>query len=382
MGRLMLVTSAVVALIAQIAHAQFESTDETIVAASSTTSIQDISVLADRGESELRGIGLVVGLNGTGDAGSELALARPLAELHRNSGNPLASIDELSKARSVALVWVTCRIPREGARRNDRFDVTVSAMHSATSLSGGTLIVAPLLPPVPDPTARPFAMASGRVVLENEEHPTAGIIDDGAFITQDILMPEIGGTFTLHVDPAFRGWPTTRLLANQINGITSSLAESEDLSAAPTAIARAVDETAVEVRIPSNELKNKANFIAEVLSLRFSRTLLDLPAEVVVNRRTGVIFVDSNVQIAPGVIGAKNLVVRTITPAPAPGVEPPEVRDSNWVEVGTGTRPSETARLQDLIEVFRRLDVPIEDQIHILELLDEAGRLTGDVVIR
>ena len=54
-----------------------------------TMSIQQLVRIEGQGESQLRGMGIVNGLKGTGDSGSELVLARPLAELYKNSGNPI-----------------------------------------------------------------------------------------------------------------------------------------------------------------------------------------------------------------------------------------------------------------------------------------------------
>src|SRR5688500_3859850 len=107
------------------------------------TTVGELARIRGQGESVIQGIGLVVGLPGTGDSGKELAVARPLAAVLANNGVPIADFDELKSSKSVALVSVMCTVPAGGARVDDRFDVTVACLHSATSLEGGILYLAP-----------------------------------------------------------------------------------------------------------------------------------------------------------------------------------------------------------------------------------------------
>ena len=79
-------------------------------------SIQEMVRLDTQAASQLRGIGIVTGLKGTGDAGSELVLARPLAEVYANNGNPLGDLKDLAKAKAAAMVSIWCEIPESGGR--------------------------------------------------------------------------------------------------------------------------------------------------------------------------------------------------------------------------------------------------------------------------
>jgi hypothetical protein len=44
-------------------------------------------------------------------------------------------------------------------------------------------------------------------------------------------------------------------------------------------------------------------------------------------------------------------------------------------------RPSQQARLKDLLEAFERLDLPIKKQIEVLSMLDRAGQLHAELII-
>jgi len=339
-------------------------------------SIQDMVRIRGQGSTPLRGIGIVVGLRGTGDSGQELALARPLAEVHRNNGNPLPDLAELAKAKSAALVWLSCEVPETGARTDDRFDVTVSVMHSASSLLGGELIIAPLSGPLPGQGV--FAMAAGPVTVENTAVPTVGRIRGGARMIRDIPMPRIEDELTLVIDPQFRGWTTARTIAGEINGAAVRL---DDQTPAPP-IARVIDDTTVAVAIPPEERGEPANFIARILSTRLSPSLVDLPAQVIINERTGAITCTADVEISPVAISYKDLVVTTTTPVPGMAPPPGTLQSRSWFPLQTAGRASERARLADLIHAFDQLDIPAADRINIITQIHASGRLHAKLIVQ
>src|ERR1041385_6142238 len=98
------------------------------------TTVNEIARIQGQGELELHGMGLVVGL---------APGARALQQVYINSGNPVL-VDDLKNAKAIAIVTVTCRIPENGARTDDRIDVQVSSFLSAKSLAGGRLFLCAL----------------------------------------------------------------------------------------------------------------------------------------------------------------------------------------------------------------------------------------------
>lgn len=341
------------------------------------TSIQEFVRVDGYARAPLRGIGIVMGLPGTGDTGAELVLARPLASIYAANGNPLPDLRELAKARSAAIVMISCVVPEGGGRFGDTFDIIVSAMHSAKSLRGGTLIISPLMnPDTKSPVV--FAMAQGQIVLEDPEVPTSGKIGAGAQLIKDIRPPAVGargsGTFDLILRPHFRSFQVARTLAAEINGITADL-ENEQDSTDP--VAQAIDDTTIRVMIPEHERANPTNFLARIMSKRFSPSLIDLPAMVVVNEKTGSIVVTGDVEISAVTVGSDRLIVTTTTPTPTPTAANPLVTQQNWTEFGSTATGGERARIQDLLEAFKHLNVPVREQIQILSQIDRAGRLNA-----
>jgi flagellar P-ring protein precursor FlgI len=307
-------------------------------------------------------------------------LARPLASVYAANGNPLPDLRELGKARSAAIVMVSCEVPEGGGRYGDTFDIFVQASHSAKSLRGGTLILSPLMNADPL-NPRVFAMAQGPIVLEDTETPTSGRIRAGAQLIRDIRPPAVGvggsGVFNLVLRPHFRSFAVARTLAAEINGITADL-ETEQEASEP--VAQAIDDSTIRVVIPDHERANPTNFLASIMSKRFSPSLIDLPAMVVVNERTGSIVITGDVEISAVTVGSDRLIITTTTPTPVPTPSNPLVTQQNWTEFGSTATGGERARIQDLLEAFKQLNVPVREQIQILAQIDRAGRLNARFV--
>lgn len=331
--------------------------------------VKEISRLEGQAETVLQGFGLVAGLNGTGDSGKELALARPLFEVLRNGGNSLGTPAELGNSKSVAMVMVTCVIPRGGAKLDDTFDVIVSAVNKPGSLAGGTLLLAPLTGPYPGSPA--FALAHGPVVIEGMGSPVNGRARGAARIIKDIAPPKVADAFELVLEPWFSGWSAASQVAQAIN------AKADPQGAG---VAVAVDERTVKVVVPVAERPNRAGFLADVLSAELNAALLDVPAQVIYNAQTGAIVVTGDVEIAPVAITHKDLTITTTLPPPVPTQQNPVVKRDSWVDVKTQARPSEKARLSDLLAALKQLNVPVGDQISILEMLHKTGKLQARIV--
>lgn len=335
-------------------------------------SVKEIARLEGQGKSVLRGFGLVIGLPGTGDSAEDLVVARPLAKLLENEGNPIANFEELAASRSVALVMVTCELPSTGARADDQLDVFVSTVNNASSLVGGRLFLAPLRGPLPGQGV--FAIAEGAVVIEGA-NPSVGRVRAGASMVRSVDMRTVqpDGTINLVLDPAYAGWSTAQLLSSIINQHRLGLEETGE------EIARAITERVIRVRIPDVERPDPANFIADIMSIRFDASLIDLPARIVVNEREGAIVATGDVEIGPTLITYRDLVINTAPPTPAGAAQ--VAQPSRWAAVQTNARPNETARLQDLLTAFRQIDVSVDDQIAILNMLRRSGNLHAEIVV-
>ncbi len=107
--------------------------------------IKDIADVEGIRQNQLIGYGLVVGLNGTGDKLNNNVFTREslIGMLERLGVNTRDQVSALS-TKNLAAVMVTAELPAF-ARSGSRVDISVSALGDATNLTGGTLLVTPLL---------------------------------------------------------------------------------------------------------------------------------------------------------------------------------------------------------------------------------------------
>ena len=165
-------------------------------ASSQAVQIGDLVRIKGSETSKLVGMGLVVGLNGTGDGGKFVPAIDSLAKAMRHLINESTVKEELKDSKNVALVYLEATTPTSGVQEGDRIDVHVSSLGAAKSLQGGRLLLMPMTGPLPDSLV--YAYAFGQVTIENEDTPTTGVIRAGAQIALEIRSQAINdGRLTL-----------------------------------------------------------------------------------------------------------------------------------------------------------------------------------------
>ena len=342
--------------------------------AATATTVQDLIRLKGHEDNVITGMGIVIGLNGTGDThrGSLIA-ARPYGELLRNYGNAPVTLDELAKADAFAIVQVTMEIPPTGVREGDRLDVHVGTLFNATSLEGGMLVVSPLRLPLPDaPALLPLAVASGTVMIEGA-NPRTGIVRGGGQMLADIRANPVSaaGTMGLVLEDQYAGYPVAATIANAVN---DEFALDE-----PGRIAVVEDAKNVKVLVPAADRADPADFIATLMTIAIDPSLIQTEARIVINEQEGIILVTGNVEIAPVGITHKGLTITSITPGP--GAPARAAASGRWAGLDTIGRQSRNAtRLLDLLAALDQLMVPVEDQIAIIYELKKTGALHAEIV--
>ncbi len=328
--------------------------------------IADITRIGGQRSNILTGLGLVYGLNGTGDGGKFLPAIRPLAGMLGKFADP-TTIQELAAVQNVALVSITATVPPNGVRDGDRIDVYVTSIGAATSLRGGRLFVTPLQGPLPGSGI--FALAQGPLVLEDTSTPTVGVVKGGAIMETDLPAQYIErGKFTLILDDPSASWTMASTIAKVINE-----AEGSDNQT----IAVVVDPKNVVVTIPPIELQRPDSFISRVQRLPVPQ--LPTEARVLINERTGTMIVTGDVEISPVVISHRGLTISTITPTPVPTARNPVIGTKDVISLDTTGQGG--ARLQDLVNALDQLKVPAEDRITIVKELYEAGKLHAKLIV-
>ena len=340
------------------------------------TTVQDLVRIRGHEPIMLQGMGIVVGLPGSGDSSKDsYAAARPYAQLLAEMGSPIASLEELAKADSYALVMVSMEIPATGARDGDRIDVNVEALFNAKGLDGGRLVVSPLWLPFPGERQKPpAALATGPIVIESSNR-RAGVVRGGGQLVQSFPTQIVaaGGSISLVLREQYAGYPIAAALAEAIN--------TDPALSVYTDLATVIDAQSIRVLLPPQERSDPANFLAAMLTLPIDPSLLQTKARIVINEKQGIIVVTGNVEIGPVGINAAGLTISSITPPPVPTPEDPVIQTTRWAGLDTtdGTSRSST-KLTDLLQALDQLNVPTPDQIAIIYELQRTGALHAEII--
>jgi flagellar P-ring protein FlgI len=368
-----------------------------VAPADARTLLKNICRVKGQEENTIQGMGLVIGLAGTGDGANFLPTVRGLATMLERMNNPIGEKGplELKDAKNVALVMVTATIPAAGARQGDVIECTVSSIGSSKSLDKGVLLTTPLLGPQVGNLAdqRVYAFAQGPVQLDDAKIKTTGKVSRGCRLEEDFNNPFVeNGKFTLVLGRNHADFQVARDIAELIDSqfgfhfgmqrFSSGDRSSSPDQLAPRAaveppqgrsmgdhvpLARAVDSVNIEVTIPSQFHDDPVAFVADVLSLPVSEP--QTASQVVIDERTGTIVFSGDIEISPVGVTHKNMVIDAGQTQPA----------NRFVAVDTAVKP--TVKLKNLVDALEALKVPAEDKIAIIKKIDRAGKLHAKLVI-
>lgn len=335
-----------------------------VLVSSATASVRLKNICRVKGQEEntLRGWGLVVGLNGTGEPNDPPTM-RAIAQAMAVMGNPISTaspnpaFDELKKIKGAALVMVTATVPATGGRRGDRVDCHVAAL-SGKGLEGGRLAFAALMGPNTK-DQRVYALCEGQLTLDDSKQPMTATVHAGCQLEADIYTPFVkDGAITLVLDKNHADFQTA-------NDIVLLIREKRyyDPGKEEEAV-RAKDATNIVVMIPAAYKDDPVDFAAEVLEFSLNAPVTE--ARVIVNSRAGTIVISGDVEIGDVIVSHKNVVVDA-TQAPA--------------FAAIDMDKSNDAKLETLVSQLNALKVPTADMIEIIKGIERNGKLHGRLII-
>ncbi len=340
-----------------------------------TVRIKELAHVEGVRSNQLTGLGLVVGLQGTGDR-SQLAL-RMMRNMVTSFG--ISTDEKMIRSRNAAVVTVTAQLS-PFVRQGQTVDVVVSAMGDAKSLEGGVLLQTPLQAA----DGKVYAVAQGPVTVGGfvaggaaarvtKNVTTTGRIPGGAIVERDVSMDFVQSNWIslLLEEPDFT---TAQRIANAINERYGG-------------VARPADAGRVEVAVPPRYTANPTTFIAQVEQLEVTPDAL---GRVVVNERTGTVVMGGQVGISAVTVAHGNLTVRVVE---APEVVQPEPFGAGVTAVvpRTGVAVTEGAEqlvslpasstVDELVKAMNAIGATPRDIITILQAIDQAGALHGELVV-
>ncbi len=341
--------------------------------------IKDISDVEGVRENQLIGYGLVVGLNNTGDKLDNAVFTREslIGMLERLGVNTRDQVAKLS-TKNIAAVMVTADLPAF-ARSGSRIDVAVSALGDATNLTGGTLLVTPLLAADGEVYGvAQGALSTGAIAARGAASsvtrgvPTAARIANGATVEREVVY-HLDRTNALRLGLRNPDLTTARRIAAAINQAIGP-------------VAKATDPRTVALDFGSRDP------VETLAALEDLRVEPDSPAIVVIEEASGTIVMGANVRISTVAIAQGNLTIRV--------TETPEVSQPAPLSNGTTTVVPRTqvqvddqhdrklgilqgsVTLRDLVASLNALGVGPRDLISILQSIKTAGALQADLVVR
>ncbi len=342
--------------------------------------IKDIADIEGVRDNQLVGYGLVVGLNGTGDRLRSAAFTRQslIGVLERLGVNTRDQERQLD-TRNVAAVMVTANLP-PFTRPGSRIDVTVSTLGDATNITGGTLLVTPLLGAdgevyavAQGPIATGAVAARGAASSVTRGVPTAGRMANGAVVEREVGFRFAQGE-RVHLALRNPDLTTARRMAEAIN------------RSARGSVAAATDPRTVVVNIAGREA---VGFLSQIEQLRVEP---DQMARVVIEEASGTIVMGANVRVSTVAIAQGNLTVRI--------TETPQVSQPNALSGGetvvvprTNIEVDDQAErrlgilrggvtLDELVRGLNSLGVGPRDLITILQTVKAAGALQAELELR
>jgi len=353
---------------------------EYLTPASAAPRIKDLVEVQGVRSNDLVGYGLVVGLNGTGDAirnspFTEEALANLLERLGVNVSG------ESFRPQNVAAVIVTATLP-PFARAGGSIDVTVSAIGDADSLLGGTLIMTPLnaadgeiYAVAQGPVLSGGITAQGDAATAQIGVATSGSIPSGARIERELPF-------------VFNNMTELRLALREPDFTTAARVEAAIDRALGVDVAQMIDSGTIALDLSAANT-SPAVLISRIEGLEVSPSR---KARVVVDQRSGTIVLGSDVTISEVAVSQGNLAIRVqetplaVQPNPfADGESLVLPRTDIQIDEGDENRLARVdanVTLADLVDGLNALGVGPRDMIDILKAIKSAGALHAELLVQ
>ncbi|GBR40184.1 flagellar basal body P-ring biosynthesis protein FlgA [Neoasaia chiangmaiensis NBRC 101099] len=350
-----------------------------IHAQAATVRIKDITDMEGVRANQLIGYGLVVGLNGTGDRLTNSIFTREtLISMLNRLGVNIRDQETQLQTHDVAAVMVTADLP-PFSHGGNRIDVTVSAAGDASSLTGGTLLVTPLMAA----DGEVYAVGQGSLATNafsvrgaaatfTRNVPTTGHIANGAIVEREVPF-DLGARQHIHISLRNPDLTTASRIASAIDRVFGPIATVQD-------------PRTVVIDLSGRDAVGTLSRIGDLLIQP------DTPAKVVVDEASGTIIMGADVRISTVAVAQGNLTVQVTEtpevaqPGPFSNGQTAVVPRTN-IAVNTGSQHHlavlrSGATLRDLVGGLNALGVGPRDMISILQAIKADGALQADLEMR
>ena len=339
--------------------------------------IKDLARVQMGQEVPLTGMGLIIGLEGSGDGRRAEFTFQMMANMMQHMN--IAVSPEQMRVRNVAGVMVTA-VLSPFARKGSRIDVHIASLGDASSLQGGTLLQSSLM----GADGKVYVTAQGPISIGGfnlgggapgsvrKNHTVVGGVPGGGIVIEEIeklenLDPEIA--ILLDVED----WTTASRMAFAIE---SYFGERD--------LATPVDPGTVVVQLDffRRQPEGLVDFIAELEKIK---VVPDLPARVVVNEKTGTVIIGENVSVSAVALSHGSLKLKIpgdtgddVFGGEVTVEEEPDRLHPIITSFDVGAMPT----VRELVRSLNALGVTSRDLIAILQALKTSGALRAEIIIQ
>jgi flagellar P-ring protein FlgI len=341
--------------------------------------IKDVARFRGVRSNKLMGVGVVVGLQGTGDSRKNLQVSQAIQN-YMKSLNFDIDVSRMD-ARNGALVIVSADLP-PFATNGQLMDVSVSTFGDAQSLRGGQLLRTELYAIGDNETV--YGLAEGSVSVGGYGASAGGNQQQVGFLTAGRVAG--GGTVE-------KGAPTKLVYDGkmfvelyEVDLTTATRVQDSINKRNPEFEAVAESGSTISVSLPKG-----MNPIVAMAKLEEITVMVDNAAVVIVNEKTGAIAIGGNVKIAPVAIALGSISVNIVEDVSVSQPNPFAKGDTTTVanqRVSTEQSPADIAivapntTIADLARIFQELRLKPNDIINILQLLKQQGALKARLIFQ
>lgn len=341
--------------------------------------IKDVASIQGVRDNQLIGYGLVVGLDGSGDQTTQTPFTvQSVISMLSQMGVNMPQTTTL-QLKNVAAVMVTATLP-PFSNPGQTIDVTASSMGNAKSLSGGTLLLAPLK----GADGKVYAMAQGNVLVGGVgassggssvqvNHLSVGRVPGGA--TVERAVPTVlGQGNTIHLELNENDFTTATRVVNAINTQVES------------GLATAQNGRMIEVRVPQGS--GMVAFISKIENLDVDPA--QGVAKVIINARTGSIVMNQAVTLDNCAVAHGNLTV--VISSDSTVSQPNALSKGQTVKTGKSAIDVKSdkgelvelkkgATLSEVIKALNAIGATPQDLLAILQAMKSSGALHAELEV-
>jgi len=321
--------------------------------------IKDLVEIRGVRSNQLTGLGIVVGLQGTGDSKASIATNKAAASVMNRLGMAITPNEVITK--NIAVVIVTAELP-PFARIGDKLDIRISSIGDCQSLEGGTLLLTSLTAA----DSQVYATAQGSI---SQGISMAGNEGGSGQPAKSTTPKTVSLSMSGIVEKEF----LSTFISN--NNIELSLKNADFTTASRISkalndyfgefIADPVNSGLISVNIPKTVTRNNPSYnpVTFMSILEQIKVTPDTKALIVINERTGTIISGNNVIIEPVAISHGRLEIQV-------------GKKSNKVTEIPGT-----TTVGELVRALNTLGAGPKDVVSILQTLESAKALKAQIKI-